>query len=379
MKKTIIFAAAALVAMASCTKTQSVQSPAANNQIPMRFSQYIGRPANPATKGEDIVAGALESGSISVIGWTTPAQYFASTTFTWKAGASQNYFISNPVYYWPLETTSGTIYPMSFYAVRNGATHAAPEGFKADGSNHAIIENYTIPAAVANQKDLLVASVGAVEYPDTTEATKALNFKHALSKVNFRTMVASAPAAGETANPDDATKNFVYEITKFKVKVPNSVGTYTFDNTVGNYGTWALASPATAITSDYLKDGDTKADISNENYFAWEATDNMNLYELPQTGAVEITIAYKVYYADSTKTVVLADFTAEGDERTVTINLGGTTGDITTAAWEAGYAYTYNLILPLGTLPITFTATVTDWDNGGEFIIKDGDALIWNQ
>ncbi|MCF0166924.1 MAG: hypothetical protein HUJ89_07220, partial [Bacteroidales bacterium] len=102
MKKTIIFAAAALVAMASCTKTQSVQSPAANNQIPMRFSQYIGRPANPATKGEDIVAGALESGSISVIGWTTPAQYFASTIFTWKAGATQNYFISNPVYYWPL-------------------------------------------------------------------------------------------------------------------------------------------------------------------------------------------------------------------------------------------------------------------------------------
>ncbi|MCF0173754.1 MAG: hypothetical protein HUJ95_00290, partial [Bacteroidales bacterium] len=45
MKKVIIIAAAALVALVSCSKSQSVQSPASNDLTPIGFSQYIGRPA----------------------------------------------------------------------------------------------------------------------------------------------------------------------------------------------------------------------------------------------------------------------------------------------------------------------------------------------
>lgn len=283
MKKILIFAGLA-VAMASCTSEEPAQ---VSDSYAIGFSTYVGK----ATRAGDVNTESLTS--FAVYGGTEKGE-FNGTAVT-KQNGSWTY---SPLQYW----SEGAKYKFAAVAPAvNGASYDY-------ASNALSVADYT-----PGDDDLIVASTNEIEGKSADNTAVALNFKHALSKVQFSF---NGIEEGKTLSN--------VKLCAVKNKAALSV---TYVNGVAP--AWTLAEG------------------SGEYEYAIDAEGKGVKYLLPQNlDAAKITYTY-------------------GDaEHTILVK----TADV--AAWEMGKAYNYNISLAAGTA-IAFEVAVATWEETAGQTIKE--------
>lgn len=217
MKKLMILLPFAALAMASCTNSEdAVQtSPVAENQEVKIFPQVGG-----TTRGTVETTASLSSFTLLADGkFATTAQATISdvstVTKTVNKSGSTWAFADDSKLYWFDATTAG-----KFTAYANSSVAAA------DGK----LAGVTVPATLADQKDLLVAYNEGTKTDFTTGVP--LHFRHAMSQIVVK-----------------ASYTFDASITGFDDKVIKVNGIKFFN--LKNSGTLTLPTASTAAGEDY--------------------------------------------------------------------------------------------------------------------------------
>src|SRR5574344_490906 len=258
-------------------------------------------------------------------GATTPNPAFFDEVLDYTASAWQ----TDPVRYWP-STTVGTTATKSlsffaFYPSDTAVSNYAATNYLDSSANKPSF-TYTVPA-VANQKDLLVASKEHQTYTGcATHGRIDFQFAHALSQIAFS-------AKGKDGN----LKYYVKEITIGNSDIKN-VGTYTYGGSM----------VATAGTENYTYNPTSYPVITGTTSptAAVAFTDgDPFLMLMPQTIALKVTVKYYVTDTETPANNILGD-SATPVTKTVTLTNG---------TWKGGKKYTYILTLPSDTYPITYS------------------------
>lgn len=333
MKKSIILAAIALIAGASCTKqipmtVYNYNSP----DIPISFKPLTQKASTKANPGEQTATYSLANASgryESFKAWarftdaasTKPSDgvdFFSNITCDPNVlDAAPNYWELATKYYWP---KAGYL---SFHAfspsdVAN-LTHTWGRGF--------ILSNYTVTADAASQVDLLYSdytynkrhAAGANDFTSSTGVTVYddddddagyiydgvdVRFNHALAAIEFRVRI----------NADDyTTQGHKFTVTKVQVVYPYQTGTF-YENradsgTANAYAdattpdpalaaneeqiinTWAAAAtnPYWAVTKTELAptDSDTDGIYDANTYVAFSGTQAVTAYTDPTAHVVK--------------------------------------------------------------------------------------------
>lgn len=223
MKK-VLLGTLAVLTLAACSKDEVIQQ---NPNDEISFSVVTNKAVSRAADG---YCNKAKPKDFQVWAEVGDKNYFAQERYVLSSGST--YTISGPVRYWP-ETDATKI---NFYAACNKGVkeildeHGVGTGtFEEAESDVAIngwtsettttpatkvIEGYTIENDVTKQKDLLYAVVKDATRPAGTEGKIAINFRHALSQIEFM---------AKNENP-----NIYVEISQVKVCQVNSKGNFTF-------------------------------------------------------------------------------------------------------------------------------------------------------
>lgn len=341
MKKSqLILAAAALVALASCSNEGYTPSSSLENEIGFNAVTRMATRANDAI----ITTAAYgQDNTFQVWGWQSQkdgaeafsdvadgasSNFMTDLTISWTKGRdnsraeawrnAQNY------YYWPFTGKIG------FLAVHPSTTvlTSAPTWNATDTLPQVTINDYTVTGK--DFTDLMFAANKGAR-----QATALpMVFKHALSQIQFRVRT----------NADYALDTVEFKVDSVKINNIALQGDVTYAN---NAISWADNADQTN-NKDYYKtsqvvkfyDNDAAADLYGRA-----------LVMIPQdkNDATTITIGYtmkqKNYAAISGTVTIAAPWkTAAADD---------------IAAWEAGKKYNYTLNFKLN--EITFDPTVTEW------------------
>ncbi|MBO5407603.1 MAG: fimbrillin family protein [Bacteroidales bacterium] len=230
MKKTLLIAALAFAALVSCSKDQVVQL----NQDEIKYSVV----AENATKAAEIFCAYNYMDGFTVyadykVSGGGPILYINGDEMNVSDAGVVSYKNGTPTRYWPTVDANNT---MDFYAIANG-----PDGsngtFNKTTSGAPTITGYIVNGTVGEQVDMLYAVNAGVN----NNGSVALNFRHALSLIEFRAK--------------NENENIKVTVTGVKVGGVKSVGTFTYplastssqntehtDNTADaelNAGTWS--------------------------------------------------------------------------------------------------------------------------------------------
>lgn len=183
MKKVIFISAIALAAAVSCTKSEVVDTKF-NEQI--GFETYLGRDAQ--TKATPVATADLTQ--VFVYGYYTGTTPWAADTkanlwspMTLACNNGSCTVAEGDVRYWANDSDLYTFLAYAPATITDVLTVAAE-----DGKNPTL--TYTVPSALANQKDVLYA----VPQVDRTKGngTVALQMKHALARLTVKAKVNAA-------------------------------------------------------------------------------------------------------------------------------------------------------------------------------------------
>lgn len=336
MKKYILIAAVACVALAACTK---------NEVKPVEMDQEI------TYQTINTKAASAFSTSHKFYSWA----YILASDKNWKDNSAESSpYISNSLieyvsgstawknastsYYWPKK--SG----LTFFAwsdATNDPKVTSPA--TVDCSNDGGIKFDNFDTSVDKKKDLLVAKIAADQKSNTSshdswQAGVPVVFYHVLSAMELT-----------------AKTNVDYGTTKFKVKsvVFNDVlckGTYT-------QGVDATKTPIQSnwITVSDAKDFDVYSPASPSSELSTTATpldaqaNDVRIF-MPQTlpDDAKVTVTYQVTYGTSGIT----------DE----VSVDATLKSIFTEGWKPGYKYTLNITIGLD--EILWDPDIQPWENG---------------
>ena len=308
MKKFYVFAAVAIAALASCTKSEVVY-----NQGPQEigFRQFTGS----MTKADPSTSPLLTTTSMGVFSYltnptNTGAAYFENAKFVNKSGT--NKWGGETPYYWPLQGALDFV----LYAPHqvSGATYTPDTKVL----SVTIADNSTAQTDYLYGKDFYVNT----SKPATPSDGVPVVLKHALSKVTIA-------AKADTAS--------IFKVSSIKLMQTTQEGSYTVTyNTTDDDFTSAVTGSA---ESSAKKDMEY---VSNE----WNLTT-----ELTANTASKLVVP-------SNQTSIVLTYTMAGNSTplTATVNLASES-----AKWETGKHYTYNLTLTAD--EILFVPTVQDWDN----------------
>lgn len=340
MKKMLLWAAMAAVAMTSCSKNEPTEN---NAGKVIDFGAYSQRPTvgSKATVADlDLLKGA--GGGFYVAGYHAPGAYTAidanfvselmSTDVTWS-GTAWTY---SPLVYMP---EGGTV---NFIAFGNNVPPA--DGilgsgemafFDGDGTTDPPSITYIAPSVAADQKDLLVATS-----LNNTNANITLEFAHVLSRIDVEVK------ANTTA------ENLKLEIVSVTFNDIKPQGKYNLGT-----GDWAaeatIADPIADIPLTLVADPTQLG--SAVPAFMPINTSTGGLMIIPQA-MTSIDVEYKYWQKDTNDdfTILLADKTGANK-----VNISLTTG---TPSWGKGVYYKYQLTIAPTVTPITFTTvTVPNW------------------
>lgn len=339
MKKIFILASVVIIAMTSCKKDEVIIDNNLNNEI--GFSTFTHK----ATKATTTTVDNIKNANIKVYSYlrektvnTTSAFFNDELQFNdpnWNALTTR---------YWPnTALTSGGTHELNFFAYHpTGA-----DGLSFDGSGHQTAVStlpkitYTVQVP-ASQKDILVAHDLAT-YKQKASGAAVLAFKHILSRITFE-------AKGDTDNLKyTVTKITIGKDTDNSTNKINSKGDYTYGTGWGNLSTVA-SYEIPVISTENLITGKTAASVVAEGN---------ELMLLPQDLASAGAFIYVTYKVTDGTNEILASNTKK-----VAV----------TTEWLVGKSYKYVLILPSGTSPITYTVSVSDWENGN----VGGDLTVGN-
>ncbi|MGM9752927.1 MAG: fimbrillin family protein [Candidatus Cryptobacteroides sp.] len=395
MKKHLVLGALAVLALAACSKTETLE---VNKGNEISLSAVSGK---NLTKAADGYCNNNKPNDFVVWASSDSKLYFANETYTFDSGSST--YKSASARYWPASE-------VNFFALKNqngtvNFTHATPS---------LAVTGYTVEATPETQKDFLYAVSKNVTKPaGTPTPAAALNFRHALSQIEFKAkndnsnihvvidkiQVVNVFNKGDFAVSDATTDN--YKISEENPHINGDtpisdprtgVCTWSEQNSYNSKATYVI-TPKNALNSVISVDvpNGGSADLTVTDPTGQEYNPN-TLYLLPQdvaawngTGkAVDSDDAYfiidaLIYNVADTKVNKATDVVLWGD------NSSGTWKSKPIAVpfpasttWEGGlrYVYTFNFTSygmggsdpgtgdPVLT-PITLTVTVDDFVDAG--------------
>lgn len=383
MKKHLVLGALAVLALAACTKSEVVEI---NKSNEISLTAVTGKNLTKAANGYCNNAKPYDFDVWAATGGKT---YFSKETYTLNGGtyksASARYWPADPVDFFALKNYNGTV---SFDATTPKIT----------------VTGYTVESTPATQKDFLYAVDKGVSKPDGGAAAP-LNFRHALSQIEFKAAnantnihvvidelkVVNVFSKGDFSVSDETTTPFVeHDFTDTDTPDPR-IGVCSWDN----QGTTATY----VITPKDLDGNNISVDVKNGGNANLTVTDpagqeyNENtLYVLPQTvdrwtGSGAASSSSKAYFLikaliynvagtevnKSTDVVLWGDHTSGSwVSKYIAVPIPEST------TWVGGlrYVYTFNFT-PYGTggvdpgtgdqvlAPITLSVTVDDFVDAG--------------
>lgn len=327
MKKIAILAAAA-VALVSCSQDKMIE---AGSSDAISFKPL-------ATKATEVITTTLPDFTVYAYYDASLAGMSASLNPGFMNAqpvtGGHNAWTYTPTKYWP---SSGQLHFFAYSPTGDSGVTFAP----ASGAGLPEI-TYTVPTAVADQNDFLVAQA-LNQTKSTPVAPVSLTFDHALSQIVFK-----AQSGAETLE---------FEILNIEILNVNSTGTYNlYSNT---WSAWSAPDTYAASLNDAAGTIRTTMTLLTG--------DDGTLMLIPQTlaeGDPEtdttwatggyLRVTYNAKDIDSGAPV------AENKKKVIGLDI----------AWEAGKKYTYELTLNGGTNggtdpedlePITFTTSVSEW------------------
>lgn len=372
MKKLLILAAMAGVALVSCVKNEP--APSVTDQHEITFAPPV---VGVNTKTVTLVTNDNISGSFGVFGYYHPETYStinASGTYLYMDNvhvSRQTYTIESTDYptwtttsvndyYWP---KTGKMTFAAYYPAHTN-TDAVDDFNVAHTGNGIQFENYEV-GDDANV-DLMFSERS---YNQTKDDEKLqtnpqfygvqLNFKHALSAVRFKFKAASNLV-------DDGGPKYTFKIKNVTVQNVHSKGTFNQSLTDGASAETPVASATdwtTSVERAYTAyDNTTGFDVNpttlEDDSYETSASDpevNLILLLLPQAlnHAGENNVTIQVTY-DLRHHLMAENEWITGN----VVNAELATGSL--SQWLRGNIYTYNLTLDLD--KIEFAPSVTGWD-----------------
>lgn len=342
--KVILFAGAAVLALAACSKNEVVET----NDHAIGFSNYIPKTVTGRADATFVNGNKLVSGQKFVVyGYNQKAASFATTLNpTFMPGVEVTYNGGNtlatagnntysPTRYWPKDEANNKL---AFYAYYPVSTYVVPTVTEGLGS-YAV----TVDTDPSKNVDFLVADLVKDQVYSSTNGTGAvmLNFKHQLAKVKFLV---------NTNVEDTDTKVTLNSLTVKQVK---TTGTLT-----PAYGTdFSTAWSGQATPTDFPV-------YSTDMVLGSTAVTNDDAHTylmVPQTlgNDVVATVVY-TYQTGSDEAVT----------NTVNVKLNDiVSGDAAITSWEKNNYIVYTFTI--GLQPIKFAASVTEWDAE-----KDGNVVV---
>ena len=301
MKKIFILATAAIVAFASCMKTEIVSN---SEPQEIAFRQFTGS----MTKADPAKSDLPDDTHMGVFAYIGSNEYFKNAEFKKQetgskwAGASQSY-------YWPLkDKLDFTVY--------------APWDGTADNVQYVVADKKLTVKITNGQTDYLYGKkwYNKTEKPATPSDGVPVVLKHALSKVTIN-VKASAPS--------------IFSVSSVKLMSTYQQGKYEV----------TYAETGDDFTSVVTKDGST-SDMEFVGTPDWTPTTE-----------VGTCTAFKLV-VPSNQTMIVITYKMAGSNADLTASIDLSTGN-TTPEWVTGKHYTYNITLKAD--EILFDPEVEDW------------------
>lgn len=349
MKKNRLFMFAVAAAIfASCSQESVIDSEVMKQSNAIGFSTYksVTR-GNPVDDNKEFMTVGNTFGVtafISTEGITSPYMGYADHGAKIIYGTNWGYANENEKAFWPMKGET-----LDFYAYAPFGNDAITTTFNKTAG---MTLNYTVPAAEADQVDVMYASAMAVGKPASGNSVN-MPFKHALTQLHFR-----IATKAERLKIDIAANG---------VAINQVMGTGVLSLTAHNTSWSNLSTPANyTVTSEAITGEYTGLSTGYKTI----GTANNALMLLPQqfaalsegTGAY-LTISCKIYQqlSDTEKVFLKGD---ADNYAVITIPISSTNAE-GTEIWEMGKKLTYNLLIS-GNLteldPIEFTTKVEGWD-----------------
>ena len=339
MKKMLFCAAAAIVALASCSKTQVVYDETPQE---ISFKKITGAMTKetPAL-GEDISLGVFATYTPDG-GTSSSGIYLNNIEFT---KGDNSYWTGRTPQYYPL---SGTLDFVGYapYNQENASYNYTPTTANEDGtttlaSGTLTLEvNNTPTTASLTQQDV----VYSLYYSGVKKQTVAqdMHFHHALAKINV-----NVELAGEGS----------LTINNLVIKDTRQTGTLT-------------------VTHSQNIDVDKGETYWSTSQPTWSETGNGYVYYdyiVPaftgQTLAITATTEAKsadLYVIPSAQTSIVLNYTLPDNSTTLSHEFDLSSNS---AKWDAGCAYTYNIII--NNYEIKFNATQKEWEGPNSYSAND--------
>lgn len=308
MKKMLLLAAAVMVSLSSCVKTNEVYT---GKMQEMGFKSAVTR--NVIQSNEDMTYPI----SVSSV-WDNPSDasenfvvYFENAKFVHDAGTSL--WKGDPAKYWP---TSGDMHFLALCPYPVSAT--ITNNYNVDGTFKNLVFG-TIDNNLKDQHDVLYSDIYSVEAPQTS--AQPLLFHHAYAQLNvtFKKTDSAAAVVVKSVTANDVTLTGVLTVTP------------------------AIGGTSTA---------------------EWQKGMGINRYFLPaeasgvEVGTLDAVLAAADAYSPSPVLVIPGAqtqftivYTIDGVEHTYKHVLSG--------EWLMGYKYTYNYTINVN--EIIFDCSVEDW------------------
>ena len=211
MKQKLFLMSLAAIAMASCSKDETVNT---NTGRAIDFRGAVG------TRATEMTTEGLNSFYVTAIDEKS-ATYFENAEFEKSEG---NTYISTPAYYWP---GSGSL---SFYAYSPSVAELGSGTLTINGTEQKLAD-YAPAAEIANQKDFITANATGDKATNETSGVQ-LDFAHRLAQIEVKAM-----------NNNDG---YIYKVTGVRIGQPVSSGTFNFANSE-----WSLGSGKTNYQVEY--------------------------------------------------------------------------------------------------------------------------------
>lgn len=343
MKKSLLFAALAVVAMASCTKNEISQSTRTKE---ITFTTPV---LARHTKSQEIPGTLYPTGtSFNVYAWYNKGNSFVAgdaSAYMTDVKVSHTTLINDDTpgdggawvpankYYWPKQGV------LTFDAYSPNGLSGTVSATAADGIT---VENHTVETNLAAQQDFLYATRAKDKTSSTIDANNAtydgvdIAFNHALAVVKFT-----------AKTNDDYSTTTTIKIKDIKIQSINNVGKFEQkENTTSPK--WS----AQTGTAEYV--ALTSADYNASVNLGKTAVDaGSTVIVLPQNFAASTQKLHIEYYMKTDATG------AEPLLQKADLYFYNTTPLADNNEWKMGTRYTYNIVIGLD--EIYFAPSVTDW------------------
>lgn len=375
MEKNLLFAALAVVAMASCTKNE-LKVPATGTDAVISFQPVVAN----ATKADYITNSTIaptgdpksSTFKFKVYAWYTDGAEMTTSTTTSTAKA---YMSGVEVSYKPghndaTQGEGGWSPATTYYWPKNGYLSFdayAPSTASADGTFSSVVEtglqiaNYTVKE-LTGQYDLLYSKRTLNKKNSTEGATNNtydgvdIAFKHALAAIEV------------TAKTD---KNYSGAIKLKKITILNAYNKGTFSQGMtdaAHEGAAAWSGQSTETPYELFKN-DSGVELTQTALTSKTANPISNAILLPQEfdhTATSNKVSIRVDYTIKHGTAELAQYYVVDLSSTSGAVAGGSSAPL--SAWEIGKRYTYNFIFSLD--EVYFAPEVAEWT---DVTVKDID------